>query len=113
LIETLERARPTSVNNLICAAIERRVLLSARYRLGEPRVLEPYGHGTNSRGIETLLAFQRAGESRTGESEGWKAFVVGDLSDVVLLDVLFLPTRNDYVPGQSYNLTEVHCYIAP
>jgi hypothetical protein len=99
------------MNTGICTAVRRRVLISARYRSGEFRLLEPYGHGTNSHGVETLVAFQRAGDSSAGEAEGWKAFAVAELSDLAVLDVPFIPTRDDYVPGHSYNLHEVHCFV--
>jgi hypothetical protein len=99
------------VNEAICAAVKRRVLLSARYRSGEPRLLEPYGHGTNSHGVETLVAYQRTGDSGSGRGEGWKAFAVTELSDLVVLDVSFVPTRDSYVPGRSYNLQDVHCFV--
>ena len=92
-------------------AVSRRLLISARYRSGELRLLEPYGHGTNSHGEETLVAFQRAGDSSAGKGEGWRAFTVAALSDLAVLDVPFIPTRDDYVPGRSYNLHEVHCFV--
>lgn len=54
-------------------------------------MLEPYGHGLNSKAVETLVAFQRSGASASEDDERWKAFHVPELTELTVEDIPFLP----------------------
>lgn len=99
------------MNVTICTAIRRRYLLDVTYR-GRRRVIEPYSHGVSRDGREILVAFQKAGDSASGHGEGWKAFHVDELDEVVDLDVPFVANQVGYrAGGQSKNLVQVHCCV--
>jgi hypothetical protein len=94
----------------LCSAIASRHLLALRYK-GKDRLVEPYCHGFAADGREMLVAFQREGESASGQEAGWKAMVIADLEHVELLDVPFVASRADYNPDYSKNLARVHCCV--
>lgn len=75
-------------------------------------MVEPYSHGFSPDGRETLVAYQRAGDSSSGHKEGWKAFHVDEIDHVVLMDVPFVVNQPGYrAGGQSKNLSEIHCCV--
>lgn len=96
---------------VVCYAIRRRRLLELAYR-GEVRLVEPYSHGVSHDGRQILVAYQRAGGSSTGKSEGWKAFHVDEMDDVTVVDVPFVVNQPGYREGgASKNLGEIHCCV--
>lgn len=99
------------MNSAICEAIRLRHLLNVTYD-GRRRVIEPYSHGVARDGREVLVAFQRAGESGSGQSQGWKAFHVERLSAVADMEVPFIANQAEYRSGgHSKNLASVHCCV--
>lgn len=94
----------------LCSAIAERHLLALRYK-GKDRLVEPYSHGFAADGREMLVAYQRGGDSESGQQTGWKAMVVADLHQLQRLDVPFVASRADYNPDYSKNLVRVHCCV--
>ena len=47
----------------------------------------------------------------SGQSVGWKALVVAQLEEVRICEEGFHEARDDYTPGKSYNLADVHCFV--
>lgn len=94
----------------ICRAISSRRLLELDYN-GKRRLVEPYSHGFSSDGREMLVGFQRSGGSDSGQIEGWKAMAVDRIEHLVVVDVSFIPARNDYRAGSSKNIDDPHCEI--
>lgn len=76
-------------------AIEDRHLLEFRYD-GFRRVVEPHAFGVSNRGRYTLRAYQVAGGSESGQSEGWKLFHVGEMQAIVVSPARFEGPRPDY-----------------
>lgn len=98
------------MNAAICEAIRLCKLVEFDYR-GTLRVVEPHAHGTSPDRLEVLVAFQRSGESRSGNPTGWKAFHAEDLRGLRILEETF-EIRDGYRPGgHSDNLREVHCCL--
>lgn len=95
----------------LCEGVEGRRLISLSYR-GRNRLVEPYCHGFSPDGTEFLVAFQRSGESSSGQPTGWKGFVVAELADIEVLGIPFVIDRPDYRPGgRSKNIVKVHCCV--
>lgn len=94
----------------ICKAIAARRLLELRYN-GQHRLVEPYSHGFSSDGTEMLVGYQRDGGSDSGQTEGWKAMAVDRIERLVVVDVSFIPTRQDYKAGHSKNIDDLHCEV--
>lgn len=65
----------------IIEAIRTKRLIAFDYRGGR-RVVEPHTYGFDKWNREVLCAYQVEGESRSGQAEGWKTFVVADASDL-------------------------------
>jgi hypothetical protein len=78
---------------------------------GAHRLVEPRCHGFGADGHEVLVVYQRAGESASGQGEGWKALAVEEIDGIETVDVTFLPDRPGYRPGLSKNIVDVHCYV--
>jgi hypothetical protein len=98
------------ITSEICSAIARRRLVELVYN-GQQRLIEPYSHGFSSDGREMLVGFQRAGGSDSGQTEGWKALAVERIERLALVDVSFIPSRDDYRAGSSKNIDDRHCEI--
>jgi hypothetical protein len=79
--------------NTIYAAIDGRRMLSFTYK-GQVRTVEPYIVGYTDKNKLILSAVQRAG----GSGDGFRSFVVDELSEVTKTDRRFSGTRLDYNP---------------
>jgi hypothetical protein len=97
--------------SLICAAIERRVLLKFQYK-GYPRVVAPYCHGISTTGNEVLRAVQVRGFSGSGFKRTGKLWTVSDMVNTRITDEPFKPNDPQYNPNDTA-MKEIHCQIAP
>ena len=97
------------MNDAICRAIRERRRIRFAYGGGE-RVVEPHCHGTSAAGHEMLLAYQTAGYSSSGESEGWKMFAVARMGAVDAVEERFAGPRPRFDPTKT--LTSVHCSVS-
>lgn len=79
----------------IIEAIRKRRLLAFDYH-GGGRVVEPHTYGTDRWQRELLCAYQIEGVSRSGKRQGWRNFVVADLSGVRVLARQFEQARPQY-----------------
>jgi hypothetical protein len=82
------------VNDDLVRAIKEKYLIEFVYRIGQPRIAEPHDYGVRN-GVESLLAFQVSGESRSGSPRGWKRFDVVSIQQLRVLDQRFTGTRAD------------------
>lgn len=96
------------MNEAICRAIRERRLIRFVYGGGE-RLVEPHCHGTSQVGQEMLLAYQTAGHSTSGASEGWKMFAVARMGPVADAGDRFAGPRPRFDPTQT--LASVHCSV--
>ncbi len=95
--------------NLICEAIDRRVLLEFNYE-GLHRVVAPYCHGVSTRGHESLRGIQVRGASRSGGLGFGKLWSVAKMTGLRLTDIAFEPNDPDYNPDDT-GMQQIHCRI--
>lgn len=82
------------VNLQLVTAIREKRLIEFVYKGGSPRVVEPHDYGVRH-GVETILAYQISGDSRSGNPHGWKWFEVVKMQQLTMLDQHFPGTRAD------------------
>lgn len=80
---------------LLRDALRRQRVLRLRYG-GHLRLVEPHALGVSAGGHRALLAWQIEGGSRSEPPNGWRTFLVGELSDVAL-------TARGFTPRPGYN----------
>src|SRR5438552_2704816 len=83
----------------MCGAIRGRRLLRFEYD-GRARLVEPYGHGWTTAGVEIVSGYQISGESVGGQVPGWKMFHVAKMSVVGDGGMTFAEARHDYDPAK-------------
>lgn len=85
------------MQDLIAEAITALHLMQLDYN-GSTRVVEPHIYGVDTRGHETLSAFQVAGGSLSGEHTGWKTFELARIEAIRVLASRFGKPRPDLQP---------------
>lgn len=97
------------MNPIVCSAIRNRSVVEFDYD-GGTRVVEPYCHGTSTRGKELLRGYQVAGYSSSGNSMGWKLFDIAKIVGLAEAGATFAGNRPDYNPDDSA-MNPVHCCV--
>jgi hypothetical protein len=82
------------MNTELVRAINERRLIEFVYKGGRPRIAEPHDYGILG-GVESLLAYQVSGESRSGTPHSWKHIKIEDMSQLRVLDRKFSGSRGD------------------
>jgi hypothetical protein len=95
--------------SLICEAIRTQSCLTFSYG-GFERVVAPYCHGVNGRGVEVLRAIQLSGGTRSGGLGFGKLWLLSQMSDVAILPRQFLTNDPNYNPNDTA-MKEVHCHV--
>jgi hypothetical protein len=98
-----------TASNGICVAIKTRHLLEFDYN-DEHRIVAPYCHGTNTRGLEALRAVQIGGGTKSGGVGFGKLWLVDKISNLRVSPTPFTPDDPDYNPDDSA-MTSIHCRI--
>lgn len=80
---------------VICEGIRSMHLLVVEYG-GEERLVQPYVYGDDHAGKRLLSAYQVAGASASGASEGWKFFRMEKVTSVTLSDRRFHSARPEF-----------------
>ena len=96
------------MNRQICEAMKSRHHLVFNYD-GLSREIEPYAHGTSSRGKEVVRGFQTGGQSSSGPL-GWRLWDVTKMKSFSVSEFTFTSTRPGYVRGDS-DMHPVHCQL--
>jgi hypothetical protein len=86
------------MHRLIAQAIASHQLVQLDYN-GSTRIVEPHIYGIDTRGHETLSAYQVVGGSLSGEHTGWKTFEMAKAGGVQLLAARFRKPRREYNPA--------------
>jgi len=86
------------MNSKIINAIENYQILEFYYD-GGIRIVEPHCFGVTTKGNNGLRAFQIEGYSKSGETIGWKMFLLSDIISLVVSDQVFLEPRTGYKKG--------------
>jgi hypothetical protein len=95
--------------SLVCDAIRSHVLLEFDYH-GHHRVVAPYCHGVNARGLEVLRAVQIRGTSASQGFGFGKLWLIADMEQARTLAEAFVPADPDYNPNDSA-MPRIHCRI--
>jgi hypothetical protein len=91
----MARIRDTPlVHDDLVRAINETRLIEFVYKTGRLRVAEPHDYGVKN-DVDSLLAYQISGESRSGAPHGWKQFEVGGMRDLRVLERRFAGSRTD------------------
>lgn len=88
------------MQKLIARAIATRHLVQLDYN-GSTCIVEPHIYGVDTRGHETLSAYQVVGGSLSGENTGWKTFEMAKAGDVQMLASRFGAPRRAYNPADA------------
>jgi hypothetical protein len=80
---------------IICRAIRERRLLVLEYG-GARRIVQPHVYGDDHTGDRLLSAYQVSGGSASGESRGWKSFLLDRVATVELDDGSFHGARPEF-----------------
>lgn len=99
----------TATTSLICEAIHKRLVLEFDYR-GRHRAVEPYCHGTSTRGVEVLRAVQVGGTSASGGFGFGKLWSLADIKELRLTSETFEPDDPRYNPNDT-GMKIIHCRI--
>lgn len=89
----------------ICTAVASARILRFVYD-GAMRMVEPYCHGTNARGVDVLRAYQIAGGSVRGEHTGWKFFLVAKIGHPIVEQQSFSVRQDAELAGTD--MTGIH-----
>jgi hypothetical protein len=82
----------------ICSAIELNKVIKFYYN-GGIRLVEPFCCGIHkTTGSKVLRGYQIGGYSESGEIEGWKLFLIDDMSALIITDNIFNISRPNYNP---------------
>lgn len=103
--EQKERARELAVpakakERAIVLAIRDRAVLKFTYN-AQPRTVEPQAYGISTAGHPVLRAYQRAGGSDSGRTNGLRLFEVAKMSKVRKTAERFLKARPEHNPNDS------------
>jgi hypothetical protein len=90
---TVTRDRISIHDDLVRAINEKRVIEFV-YKTRGRRLAEPHDYGVK-KGVETLLAYQLSGSSRSGTPHGWKHIEVAAVRAFKVLDRRFPGSRAD------------------
>jgi predicted DNA-binding transcriptional regulator YafY len=105
----------TELIKIICPAIQSRKLVRIWYQnttsgLQDWRTIEPYLIGSFPRKHIQLSAWflPTSEQAQVGQKEGWRNYVLRNISDVQAMDEVFTGLRQDYDPAGS-GMTEIFC----
>ena len=94
---------------IICSAIAQLHTLEFVYD-GKPRVVEPYCHGTSTKGLEQVRAIQVGGQ---GSGFGFgKQWTIGKMVGLRMTERTFVPDDPNYNPDDTA-FVRIHCRVEP
>lgn len=94
-------------NTVICNAIKSKQIIHFNYE-DKTRIVEPYCFGESSKGNQVLRGFQIKGDSKSGDSHGWKLFNVSKMENVAI-------NREHFSLGHDYKeekrMKNIYCCV--
>jgi WYL domain len=96
----------------LCGAIASRHLVQFYYsgdKAPGTRIVEPHMVAYNQKDNLTLSAWYLSGESESQRGEGWRQYLLGDISDVTILPRQFGGPRPDYKPDGGKIFHNIQC----
>ena len=83
-----------SIHDDLVRAINEKRVIEFVYKIPGARLAEPHDYGVK-RGVDTLLAYQLSGASRSRAPHGWRYIEVADIEAFKVLDRQFPGSRAD------------------
>ena len=109
MIPTMKKEE-TNMKTEICSAINSKQVLEFYYN-GGIRLVEPFCYGIHKNtNNELLRGYQACGYSESGESNGWKLFLVDDISKLTITNNHFSGSREYYNPDDKA-MTTIYCHV--
>ena len=93
----------------ICAAIKDMKLLAFTYE-GYARIVEPHAYGCDTKGNDIVRVYQVGGGSESGNSIGWKLFLISRMQGLQVQDQQFDGARAGYRQGDSA-MQSIYCQL--
>src|SRR5947209_19565993 len=97
---------------ILCSAIQSQNLVQFNYSSASStgvRVVEPHMVAYNPKGNLALSAWFLAGASGSQEGEGWREYLLAQMSDVTMLPTQFSGARPGYRPDGGKTFHSVQC----
>lgn len=85
---------------LACAAIDQKQCLELRYD-GYNRIVEVHAVGTSTDGNAIMRVWQVRGGSGSGERQGWKLLLVGEVRNAAIINEASEAPRRGYKRGDK------------
>lgn len=98
------------MENLICAAIAERKIVSFEYKSRE-RTVEPHLVGYTKKGELALSAWFLHGGSDSDEGEGWRAYILAEMSSFKVLKKTFDGPRPGYKSDGGKSFQNIRCAL--
>lgn len=98
------------MNAKLCTAIKEMRVIEFNYD-GARRVVEPHMVATNQAGHPALSGWFVRGTSISGSGQGWREYLLSEISDLVILDETFAGPRPGYNPSGGKKFPVVHCCL--
>jgi len=100
---------PYNMNTTICQAIKAKRLVQFSYD-GGTRVVEPHMVASNEAGHYALSGWFVRGHSKSG-GQGWREYLLSDISSLSVLDETFAGARPGYNPSGGKKFPTVFCRL--
>jgi len=100
--------------SVICAAIRSRQLIQFYYNGGNepgPRLVEPHMVAYNQAENLALSAWFLGGSSESQQGQGWREYLLSDITGAVALPRTFAYTRPGYNPTGGKSFHSIQCAL--
>jgi hypothetical protein len=98
------------MEDAICKAIAERKVISFSYK-GQRRTVEPHLVGYNKSGALALSAWFLRGGSESNEGEGWRVYMVSEMSSLDALAERFDGPRPGYKADGGKSFQNIQCAL--
>jgi predicted DNA-binding transcriptional regulator YafY len=96
--------------DIICQAIGEKRLIQFYYRGGN-RIVEPHMVAYNSANHAALSGWFLSGYSESREGQGWREYLLDEISSVLILDETFSEPRPGYKPDGGKSFHSIICSL--
>jgi len=111
---TLDRTRQNVTQNTLCGAIQSRNLVQFYYSGDEapgPRMVEPHMVAYNATEHLALSAWFLGGASESQEGQGWREYLLSEITNLNVLPQRFLGPRPGYRRDGGKTFHNVQCAL--
>lgn len=98
------------MQSLLCNAIAERKIITFSYKGGR-RTVEPHMVAFNTQGKLTLSAWFLQGASDSKESQGWRAYLLEEISGISVSEQRFSTSRPGYQRDGGKSFNNIQCAL--